>query len=172
MEKAQVDRINELARKKKTVGLTPDEVKEQEALRRQYIDEFKENLRLTLDNVYMEQEDGTYKVVPFVPQVTGLSGKSVNYKSIKLTWDAAEGADGYVIYRATSKTGSYKAIKTIEDGAETEFIRTGLTTGSACYYKVVAYKLIDGEKIYGEASAVVSAKALPEKVTGVKADSA
>ncbi len=61
MEKAQVDRINELARKKKTVGLTPDEVKEQEALRRQYIDEFKENLRLTLDNVYMEQEDGTYK---------------------------------------------------------------------------------------------------------------
>lgn len=61
MEKAQVDRINELARKKKTVGLTPDEVKEQETLRRQYIDEFKENLRLTLDNVYMEQEDGTYK---------------------------------------------------------------------------------------------------------------
>lgn len=61
MEKAQVDRINELARKKKTVGLTPDEVKEQEALRRQYIDEFKENLRLTLDNVYMQQEDGSYK---------------------------------------------------------------------------------------------------------------
>ncbi len=61
MEKAQVDRINELARKKKTVGLTPDEVKEHEALRRQYIDEFKENLRLTLDNVYMQQEDGSYK---------------------------------------------------------------------------------------------------------------
>ncbi|MBQ9943105.1 MAG: DUF896 domain-containing protein [Clostridia bacterium] len=61
MEKAQVDRINELARKKKTVGLTPDEVKEQEALRRQYIDEFKANLKLTLDSVYMEQEDGSYK---------------------------------------------------------------------------------------------------------------
>ncbi|MBQ6950371.1 MAG: DUF896 domain-containing protein [Clostridia bacterium] len=61
MEKAQVDRINELARKKKTVGLTAEEVKEHEALRRQYIDEFKENLRLTLDNVYMQQEDGSYK---------------------------------------------------------------------------------------------------------------
>lgn len=61
MEKAQVDRINELARKKKTVGLTPEEVQEHEALRRQYIDEFKENLRLTLDNVYMQQEDGSYK---------------------------------------------------------------------------------------------------------------
>ena len=61
MEKTQVDRINELARKKKTVGRTPDEVKEQEALRRQYIDEFKANLKLTLDSVYMEQEDGSYK---------------------------------------------------------------------------------------------------------------
>jgi len=61
MEKAQVDRINELARKKKTVGLTPDEVKEQEILRRQYIDEFKANLKLTLDSVYMEQEDGSYR---------------------------------------------------------------------------------------------------------------
>ena len=61
MEKVQVDRINELARKKKTVGLTPDEVKEHEALRRQYIDEFKANLKLTLDSVYLEQEDGSYK---------------------------------------------------------------------------------------------------------------
>ena len=61
MEKVQVDRINELARKKKTVGLTPDEVKEHEALRRQYIDEFKANLKLTLDSVYVEQEDGSYK---------------------------------------------------------------------------------------------------------------
>lgn len=61
MEKAQVDRINELARKKKTVGLTEDEVKEHEALRRQYIDEFKANLKLTLDQVYLQQEDGSYK---------------------------------------------------------------------------------------------------------------
>ena len=61
MEKAQVDRINELARKKKTVGLTEDEVNEHEALRRQYIDEFKANLKLTLDQVYLQQEDGSYK---------------------------------------------------------------------------------------------------------------
>ncbi len=61
MEKAQVDRINELARKKKTVGLTEDEVKEHEALRRLYIDEFKANLKLTLDQVYLQQEDGSYK---------------------------------------------------------------------------------------------------------------
>ena len=61
MDKAQIDRINELARKKKTVGLTEAEVEEQARLRRQYIDEFKENLKATLDQVYIEQEDGTYQ---------------------------------------------------------------------------------------------------------------
>lgn len=61
MEKRDIDRINELARKKKTVGLTWDELEEQTRLRRQYIDEFKENMKATLDRVYIEREDGTYE---------------------------------------------------------------------------------------------------------------
>ena len=61
MEKKHIDRINELARKKKTVGLTEGEVQEHERLRRQYIDEFKQSLRSTLDWVYIQQEDGTYR---------------------------------------------------------------------------------------------------------------
>ena len=61
MDKRDIDRINELARKKKTVGLTWNELEEQTRLRRQYIDEFKANLRATLDQVYIEREDGTYE---------------------------------------------------------------------------------------------------------------
>lgn len=61
MNKKDIERINELARKKKTVGLTVSELEEQQCLRRQYIDEFKENLKATLDQVYIEREDGTYE---------------------------------------------------------------------------------------------------------------
>ena len=61
MEKKDIDRINELARKKKTVGLTESEVKEQEALRRQYLSEFRANLQSMMDQVYIEREDGTYQ---------------------------------------------------------------------------------------------------------------
>ncbi|MBR6186872.1 MAG: DUF896 domain-containing protein [Clostridia bacterium] len=61
MEKADIDRINELARKKKSVGLTAAETEEQARLRRAYIDGFKENLKATLDQVYIEREDGTYE---------------------------------------------------------------------------------------------------------------
>ena len=61
MDKRDIDRINELARKKKTVGLTWDEMEEQTRLRRQYIDEFRQNLKATLDQVYIQREDGTYE---------------------------------------------------------------------------------------------------------------
>ncbi|MBQ9009531.1 MAG: DUF896 domain-containing protein [Clostridia bacterium] len=61
MEHEQILRINELARKKKTVGLTPEETEEQAALRKQYISEYRANVEAQLRNVLVEQEDGTYK---------------------------------------------------------------------------------------------------------------
>ena len=61
MEKSDIERINELAKKKKTVGLTPLELEEQSRLRRQYIEDFKKNLKAALDQVYIEREDGTYE---------------------------------------------------------------------------------------------------------------
>ena len=59
MDKEQIARINELAKKKRAVGLTEQEQQEQQALRRQYIDEFKQNLILTLDNTVVQRPDGT-----------------------------------------------------------------------------------------------------------------
>ena len=61
MDKAQIERINELARKKKAEGLTEEETKEQAALRAQYLREFRANMEATLQAVRVEQEDGTYK---------------------------------------------------------------------------------------------------------------
>lgn len=61
MDKAQIERINELARKKKSVGLTPEELAEQAELRAQYLREFRENMEATLRAVRVEQADGTYK---------------------------------------------------------------------------------------------------------------
>ena len=61
MEHEQIERINELARKKKTVGLTQAEVEEQAALRKQYLAEFRANMEDTLRRVRVEQADGTYK---------------------------------------------------------------------------------------------------------------
>ncbi len=61
MDKAQIERINELARKKKAEGLTEEEAAEQAALRAQYLREFRANMEATLQAVRVEQEDGSYK---------------------------------------------------------------------------------------------------------------
>jgi uncharacterized protein YnzC (UPF0291/DUF896 family) len=54
-----IERINELARKAKTVGLTEEELAERDKLRRIYIDNVKASLVGQLDNTYIVRPDGT-----------------------------------------------------------------------------------------------------------------
>ena len=54
-----IARINELARKNKAEGLTPEELAERDKLRRIYIDSVKANLVGHLDNTYIVRPDGT-----------------------------------------------------------------------------------------------------------------
>ena len=56
---AVIARINELAAKNKTVGLTDEELVERDKLRRIYIDSYKQNLVAQLENTYIVQPDGT-----------------------------------------------------------------------------------------------------------------
>ena len=58
MKKEEIDRINELARKAKTVGLTPEENEERAVLRRAYIDSVVGDLRQQLDNTYIVDSKG------------------------------------------------------------------------------------------------------------------
>lgn len=46
-----IDRINELANKKKTIGLTEEELDEQMSLRASYIAAFRKNLKEQLDDI-------------------------------------------------------------------------------------------------------------------------
>jgi len=54
-----IARINVLAKKAKTEGLTPDEIIERDKLRRIYIDSVKASLVGQLDNTYIVRPDGT-----------------------------------------------------------------------------------------------------------------
>lgn len=58
MKKEDIDRINELARKAKTVGLTPEENEERAVLRRAYIDSVVGDLRQQIDNTYIVDSKG------------------------------------------------------------------------------------------------------------------
>ena len=59
MNELNLDRINELARKSKTVGLTDEEKEEQKFLRANYIAAIRASLRGQLDNIDVIEPDGT-----------------------------------------------------------------------------------------------------------------
>ncbi len=63
MEQKKIDRINELARKSKTVGLTDKEKAEQTRLRNEYRQSIVGNLSRQLDNCYIVDENGNKQSV-------------------------------------------------------------------------------------------------------------
>ncbi|WP_293975020.1 DUF896 domain-containing protein [uncultured Ruminococcus sp.] len=63
MDKNLLNRINELAKKKREQGLTPEEQSEQKKLYKIYLGEIRTQFDKTLDNVSVKEKDG--EVVPF-----------------------------------------------------------------------------------------------------------
>ena len=80
---------------------------------------------------------------------------SADGDKVKVSWDKVSGIDGYKLYSATSKSGKYNLIYA---GTKTSYIKK-----SPCekkyYYKVVAYKKINGKTHFGKYSKVVSGAA-------------
>ena len=63
MEKSRVERINELAHKAKTEGLTEEEIIERDRLRQEYLAAFRQNLRAQLDNTYLVDDHGNKRTL-------------------------------------------------------------------------------------------------------------
>ena len=63
MDKNFLNRINELAKKKREQGLTTDEQAEQKKLYKIYLGEIRTQFDKTLDNVSVKEKNG--EVVPF-----------------------------------------------------------------------------------------------------------
>lgn len=55
----KIKRINELYHKAKAEGLTPEEAKEQQELRSEYIANIRANLRGQLNNISIQNDDGS-----------------------------------------------------------------------------------------------------------------
>lgn len=58
MENSKLQRINELARVKKERELTAEETAERDALRKEYLDEWRKGAIEVLENTYIQTPDG------------------------------------------------------------------------------------------------------------------
>ena len=59
MNDQKIARINELYKKSKAEGLSEAELREQAILRKEFIEDFRRNLRSQLDNIDIKEADGS-----------------------------------------------------------------------------------------------------------------
>ena len=59
MTDEKIQRINELAKKAKTEGLTDEEKAEQQTLRQEYIEAYRKNLEAQLGSIVVQNPDGS-----------------------------------------------------------------------------------------------------------------
>ena len=111
---------------------------------------------------YANAEKGDTMISSMKP--SGVKAASYSYSKIRVSWDAVEGADGYIVYRASNENGTYRKSYTTDNPKKIWYINTNRKSGQVWWYKVRAYKLADGKKVFSKYSKLVSAYARPGTV--------
>ncbi|MGN0295401.1 MAG: transglutaminase domain-containing protein [Lachnospiraceae bacterium] len=106
------------------------------------------------------------KLLPDVPEK--LSVEPVAYNKLQISWEPSEGADGYVIYKKTRGENSFTILKAVDSGMT--FYTERVSALEEHIYKVRAYYIENGKKIYSLYSDEVSGKVIsgPPQSVAVK----
>lgn len=88
-----------------------------------------------------------FKIIP--AKVSGLKQTKYKTNSISLKWNKVEGATGYIVYLENVKTGELKSIGKAKTTGGTA---KNLKPGKEYRLVVKAYTIVDGKKVYGNAS--------------------
>lgn len=93
-----------------------------------------------------------------IPQKPTVTLSSPRASQAMIVWTKQSTADGYEIYQSTKKGSGYKMVRNAQGSNCTTYTKTKLTSGGTYYYKVRAYKKINGVKVYGQYSRIESIK--------------
>lgn len=88
---------------------------------------------------------------PSITKLTTTKGKA------SFTWSNVSGESGYQVYYSTKKDSGYKKADSYKVNV-TKGSKTKLKSGKKYYFKVRAYKKVDGKTVYGSFSSVKSIK--------------
>lgn len=75
-----------------------------------------------------------------------------------LSWGAVKNANGFELYYATSKNGTYKKVVTMDLVKERFYTQSYLKSGKTYYYKMRAYRVNSGKKVYSKYTKPISVK--------------
>lgn len=96
--------------------------------------------------------------MPVLNTVTKLKVSNSKTKQSLISWNKVYGANGYLVYRSTKKDSGYRLITTLNKGSKVKYSNKFLRKGKTYYYKVKAYRIVNGKKIYSSVSKTVKIK--------------
>ena len=88
------------------------------------------------------------------PQVPVITTTSAAKRTVKISWQRVSGATGYEIFAADSKKGIYKKLAIIVKGSTVSYTNKNQKSGATRYYKIRAYRVVSGKKVYSSYSDV------------------
>ena len=92
------------------------------------------------------------------PSKPVITVKNTGSKTIKVSWKKVSGANGYEVYRKAGSSAKYSIVQTVTSGNILSYTNKKLTKNSKYYYKVRAYRTVNGQKIYSSFSTVKQIK--------------
>ncbi|HHV65407.1 MAG TPA: hypothetical protein GXX46_10105 [Peptococcaceae bacterium] len=98
---------------------------------------------------------------------TNLTATATDTDEISLSWSSVSGATSYTIYRATSSSGTYSNIATVNS---TSYKNTGLTANTTYYYKIRAVNSAGQSPDSSSVSATTFSNAAPSIPTNLEAN--
>lgn len=105
------------------------------------------------------QAEEARKVSLYTPAAPTLkSVKSTKTRTAVITWKKNKKATGYEIYMSTKKASGYKKITTVKNWKKITYTKKKLKKNKKYYFKVRAYKTVEGKKYYSAYSKVKAVK--------------
>ncbi|MBR2893274.1 MAG: leucine-rich repeat protein [Clostridia bacterium] len=115
--------------------------------------------KYTVTITFKGKYEGTKKLTFTIkPAKAALSKVTAGSKQATVAWKAVSGATGYEVQYSTSSKLRSSKTATVKKGSTKKTTIKKLTKGKKYYFRVRAYKTIDGKKVYGAWSSVKSVK--------------
>lgn len=92
-----------------------------------------------------------FKISTYIPTSTRITSIKSSKRTVTLQWNKAPGAEGYIVYRSTSKNGKYKTVATVK-GNKSKYKLKNVAYNKTYFYRVKAYRTINGKRVYSEKS--------------------
>lgn len=116
------------------------------------------NKKVTIGKVKCKFGKNGAMTSPKVSKPKSFKVKAKSKKKNVVSWKTVKNASGYIVYRSTSKNGTYKTVKTIKKQKTKSYTDKSVKSKKKYYYKVCAYKTIGGIKVKGTKTSAKSVK--------------